>query len=396
MNKRLSKHYRLRQSCITLALMSLFLSSCSTDDGLTTATSPGQLTFNVCTDQYGSGTRGTPMNSVSGTVGLIGFEFSGEWDADEEKTYLMFNEVMQGSGEIWKTSKSYLPDVEKKKRFYAYYPYQTDVDTEGGIIQFNSGDGTSNTIIPYFDYTSPTKASEQKDLMYAVSDDVSHDSEGVLQPIELEFHHLLAALRINIVNGFDNGTIKKVSLSKIHNKSRFEYYNLEWGEPEQDVTTITQDVEVKVTTKNTDILPLTNETQYFMLLPQELEQSAKLEIVYDNGNNEYTLSYDLGKARIMADDGNGGTEQRKLKFEAGKITTLNITVESITKLTIRCTLADWNSGAVFGGDNADQELILLDSTLDDWEGFQGSDEATGTSTEKDVTTGPGGNYKNGE
>lgn len=362
------------------ALLLLVLCSCSTDDGLTADAAAGQLAFSVSTDDYGSATRGTPLNSVSGTAGLIGFEFAGTWDGDDNKSYLMYNEVMQGSGEVWKTSKSYLPDATKKKRFYAYYPYQTDVDSEEAMIRFNGGAGTASTIIPYFDYTSPARAADQKDLMFAVSEDVEHDAEGALQPVALEFHHLLAALKITVTNGFDNGTIKRVSLSKVHSKCRFEYYNQVWGDLEQDV-------EVKVTTQDTEVLPLTSETQYFMLLPQELEQTAKLELVYDNGHQEYTLSYDLGKARVEVDDGNGGTTQKRLTFRAGKITTLNITVESITKMTVRCSLADWTDGAVFGGDDADQLLLLLDSTPgDDDEGTFSDWDGEGNTT--DVTTGP--------
>lgn len=389
MNMRLKTHGSAGRAWLALAFLSLVICSCSTDDGLAPVVSPEPLTFSVRADGYGSATRGTPMNSVSGTVGLIGFEFTDDWSEDDRKTYLMYNEVMQGSGETWKTSKSFIPDASKKKRFYAYYPYQTNVDTEGGTMFFNGGSKDANAIIPYFDYTSPRTAADQKDLMYAVSADVEVDTEGKLQPIDLQFHHLLAALKITINNGFDNGTIKKVSISQIHDQCRFQYETQSWDPDMLDDNTVTmqQDVEVAVSTKNTDVLPLTSETQYFMLIPQALEQSSVLTVVFSNGNEDHTLTYALGKLKIDVPDGNGGTEQRGLVFEPGKLTRLNITVESITKMTVNCTLDDWDNGAIFGGENADQQFIDLDMDPDDNIG-----DWDGTPADKDITTGPGGNY----
>lgn len=377
-----------------LALLCLVLSSCSSEDVPVAVPTSGQLTFNVQAEDYA--TRGTPLNSVSGTVGVMGFEFDESWD-DVNKSFLMYNEVVQGSGETWKSSKSFLPDASLKKRFYAYFPYQTNVDADGGMIQFYAGNGAANAVIPYFSYKSPEKAADQKDLMYAISSDVSvNDETGQLDPVELKFHHLLAALKLTVTNGFDNGTITKVSLSKIHDQAAFMYETEKWENLEQDVITISQDVEVKVNTKNNDVLPLTSETQYFMLLPQTLEQNSVLTIVFNNGDQDFNLTCDLGKLRVERDvydedTGNTVRQLAPLTFEAGKVTTLNIDVESVTKMAVKCTLTDWNKGATFDGADSDQVHIVLDhpeGAVDDWEGYKGSDPATGASTETTIITGP--------
>ena len=387
---RLSILQRTSRLLAILTLSLLVLSSCSTDEGLTTkADNSGQLTFNVCADGYGTPTRGTPMNSVSGAAGLIGFEFTDDWDEDDDKYYLMYNDVLQGSGEIWKTSKAYFPDPDKKKRFYAYYPFQAGIDNPSCMLYFNDGDKDEYVQIPTFVYTSPAKAADQKDLMFAVSEDVEYeevDGEMVLKPIEMTFHHLLSALKITVKNGFDNGVIKSVSISKIKKKGEFYYDSEEWAVMQEANLTITQDVEVNVSTKKSDVLPLTSDTEYFMLLPQELNQASILTLVFNNGKQDFTIDYELGKKFITVPDGNGGTKQQHLIFKEGKITTLNITVESITKMTVKCTLTDWGSGAVFGGDDSDQNIIDFEYMLHDWEGYPGND--TTGSTEIDVITGP--------
>lgn len=375
-----------------LALSLLMLCSCSSDEGMASKSDGlGQLTFNISTEDYGGVTRGTPMNNVSGMAGLIGFEFYGDWDdldlENTQKTYLMYNDVLQGSGEIWKTSMAYFPDQTKKKRFYAYYPYQKSIDRPKDMLYFNDGTADEDPYAPTFVYTSPNKASDQKDLMYAISADVEYEEvneEMVLQPIELTFHHLLSALKITVNNGFDNGTIKKVTISKILKRGEFAFETGEWEHiPTDEFVTIEQEVEVKVTTKNTNELPLTSDTQYFMLLPQELNQTSVLTIYYNNGNmaEDLPITYDLGKKFITV-----GDNQQHLTFTKGKITTLNITIESVTKMTVKCTVSDWNTGAVFGGSDATVLPVDIEGLLHDWEGYNGTD--TDDSTEKDIITGP--------
>ena len=368
-----------------LAVPLLVLSSCSSanEELATGADGPEQLAFSVSTAEYGDASRGTPLNSVSGTAGLIGFEFTGSWDSDDNKTYLMYNDVLQGSGETWKTSKSYLPDQTKKMRFYAYYPYQRDIDTEGGTLYFNSGTSTQNVLVPTFVYTTPATAAEQKDLMYAISDDVQYEDVGgtpTLQPIDLQFKHLLSALKITVNNGFDKGTIKRVSISKVCRTGRFFYEGELWEVPDDELTEVYQNVQVKTSTENTDVLPLTSSTQYFMLLPQTLNQSSILTIIYNDGNMDHEITYELGKKRITV-----GTDELPITFKQGKITTLNITITSVIKMTVKCSVTDWESGATFG-EGTDQTVVVTEYLLHDWEDYPGVD--TNSSTELDITTGP--------
>lgn len=399
-----------------LAFLSLVLCACSSDEELTAAPSPlpasdtpTQLTFNVHADGYGE-TRGTPLNNVTGSCGLIGFQYT-DWEDDmnanegeeDSKSYLMYNEVMQGSGEIWKTSKSYVLNDTKKMRFYAYYPYQSDIDSEGGMLYFNDGDNAQTCMYPFFTYTTPENSSDQKDLMFAISTEVEYrevqtgnnTTEKVLDPIELQFHHLLSAVKLTVNNGFDNGTIKSVKLTNIRDRGIFEYESIiigndpEWYLEESSID-ITQNMEVKVSTKNDNELSLTNETQYFMVLPQEINQSSQLIIVYNNGSKDFTISSTIGQLLFNYPDPDEPSEtvQKPLTFEMGKVITININIISLTKMAVKCTLADWNTGAVFGGNNADQKTIDLGWGLADWEDYTGNDPTNGESTEWEIPTGP--------
>ena len=397
-----------------LAFLSLVLCACSSDEELTATPSPSpasdvptQLTFNVRADGYGE-TRGTPLNNVTGSCGLIGFTYK-DWENDmqeeegeeDSKQYLMYNEVMQGSGEVWKTSKSYVLDDTKKMRFYAYYPYQTTINNEEGMLYFNDGDNTT-CMYPFFTYTTPENSSDQKDLMFAISSEVAYrevdpgnSTEKVLDPIELQFHHLLSAVKLTVNNGFDNGTIKSVKLTNIYDQGFFEYEHIINGnDPYWDLgeTTIdiTQSMEVKVSTKNDNELALTNETQYFMILPQEINQSSQLIIVYNNGKQDFTIRSTIGQLMFNYPDPDEPSETipKPLTFEMGKVITININIISLTKMAVKCTLADWNTGAVFGGNNANQKTIDLGWGLSDWEDYTGDDPNNGESTEWEIPTGP--------
>lgn len=390
-----------------LAFLSLVLCACSSDEDLTATPAltpgvPGQLTFNVRTDGYSGETRGTPLNDVTGSCGLIGFMYE-EWEDDPNanqgegysKEYLMYNEVMQGSGEIWKTSKSYVLNDSLKMRFYAYYPYQVNIDSEEGMLYFNNGGGANSLAsYPYFVYTTPENSADQKDLMFAISSEVEFKEEQngdkVLDPIDLQFHHLLSAVKLNVKNGFDNGTIKSVKLTNILKKGAFYYENAQWYFGEDDKIDISQDLSVKVSTKNENDLALTNETQYFMILPQEINQESKLIVVYNNGNKDFEISSSIGKLLFEypdPDNSNNKIEQ-PLHFERGKVITITINIISLTKMAVKCTLANWNTGAVFGGNNADQKTIDLGYGLANWEWYTGDDPATGDSTKYEIPTGP--------
>ena len=372
---------RAWRTCSAVACLTVpgLLASCSQDDRLAEGGSPSELAFSVRADGYQLETRGTPQNSVSGTAGLLGYKFTDEW-ASDDRDFIMYNEVLQGSNTTWKTSKSYLLDQDKKMRFYAYFPYQKDVTQ--GMIQMSVEDASIG--IPYFTYNTPTTADEQKDLMWATSEDVGYNAEGKLEPIELQFHHLLSALKFTVTNGFDNGTIKSIKLSKIHNTCRFNYETGVWAKNGSTTIEVSQDLNVPVTTKNTSVLPLTSETQYFMLLPQTLEESAVLTMVYTNGVRDFTLTFALGKARW--EDGEG--TKHKLEFKQGQVTTLNINVTSVTKMAVNCKLSNWGDGPVFGGDDATTNDMLFELTLDDWQTYQGTDPATGASTVNNIVTGP--------
>lgn len=377
------------------ALLCLVLCSCSGEEDLSSSTggSADVLTFSVSADDYA--TRGIPLNSLSGQAGLLGFAYDTEtgWDNGQAPT-MMYNEVMQGSGTTWQTSTTYVPDKTKTMRFYAYYPYQPyvamvedpetgaesyPVDAEGNEVEpIILMSGQEEVGVPYFEYTSPLTAEAQEDLMYAVSDEVNVNIEtSKLDAVTLQFHHLLSGLTFTFTNGFDNGFIKKVVLDNICYKGQFSFDTKQWT-IEEDVEEISQDVEVKVTTADTDVKPLLGETQYFMLLPQTLNENSELKVVYNNGVKDYTLTFPLGEARVNGEP---------LEFKIGKITTLNIGVESLTKMVLKCSVTDWGHGATFNGADSDYPDVLLEHDVDSWQPDLGLDAQNDT-IEHVIVTGP--------
>lgn len=390
-----------RTQPLLLAALCLVLCCCTAEDRLASGDSTdGRLTFSVRADGYAS-TRGIPLNSLSGMAGLLGYAYDteGGW-GDGQAPEMMYNEVMQGSGSTWQTSRTYVPDTKKTMRFYAYYPYQPIValtkDIHGNdsipMITMSLQDESG---IPYFDYLSPLTASEQEDLMFAVSSEVTTNSSNKLDKVELQFHHLLAALRLTFTNGFDNGFLKRVTISTIHHRGHFSYDTQSWTDIESDVEDISQELNVRVTTNDTQVKPLTGDTEYFFLLPQELEENSVLTLVYNNGVDDYTLTYPLGLAEVEVTDGNGHPVldsnnepvTRRLDFKAGKLTTLNISIESLTKMTVKFSVQDWQHGATFDGADSDQTHIDVGSNVDSWTPDQGL-ESNGDTIEHVIVTGP--------
>jgi len=359
----------------------LCLVGCSSDNDSVGAGDTGArpLTFTVSTDATESVTRGVPLNALDGEFGVFCSQYTGTWSPGHALNF-MYNEMVMGNGTAWTTSEGYfVPAQPNKLKFFAYYPYYDDVVSNGSIIKMD-GDNTTAYEAPSFNYTMPTNAEDQYDLMYAISEELQADNAGKLGTVHLNFHHLLTAITI-AAKGTEGGTIKRVTLKNLYPKGDFEFIERDPLHPEYGVLRANKsgakdvyaDLNLKIV-KDADYVQA-DEGLSFMIILQpltsggdpNLHEEASMEVKFEApGGKIYTFTKPLDAAL-------------KAALTTSKNTLLRLSVESLKRITVKATITDWEHGANFDGAVSDQPQIELESLISDWDG-------TGNTT--DIQTGP--------
>lgn len=359
------------------------LVGCSGNDDATLADGQQRVQFTVSTDIPETVTRGIPLNELDGEFGL----FCATYDKDEDwgnghALNFMYNEMVIGSGNSWTTSEGYfVPSNAYKLKFFAYYPYFDDVNT-GTTPLVMYGDNTSAYAAPSFTYTMPTNAEDQLDLMYAISDEVRADAQGKLGTVHMNFHHLLTAITIK-ATGSVEGTIKRVTLKKLYPAGEFEFKERDVNHPEYGVlraekanaTNVYADVNLKV---KPNVWKQADDGLSFMLILQpltaggdpDLNQSAQMEVTFEApGGKIYTFTKSLSDLATA--------------LTTSKHTLLQLSVQSLKRITVSATITDWGHGANFDGAVSDQPVLELEPLISDWDATTGENSNT-----TDITTGP--------
>lgn len=386
-----------------LLLLSPLWSSCSQDDTAGDGNSnsgPQPLTFAVSNEDndWQEGTRGAMLDQLSGAFGILGCEYD-SWDDLGQAPEMMYNEIVQGSGSSWKTSIAYIPQVSKTFSFFAYYPYSSNIDEQYvGVDANNNGipntlwmsSGAEQTGYPNFVYCVPENMKDQKDLMVAMAHGtfgtdangkIINKSTNELDSIELRFHHLLAAVKFKVNDNFDKGKITRVELTNMAYQRTYNYGLTEndgitpkydWAtNPTGARRTHYAELEFAMTgTKGDTPQWLTDETEVFMLMPQTINNGTNINVTFNNGNQDFVITYRLGQKLKNAN--------RTLELVKGKLTTFYLNITSIHKMSVKATVMDWENGGNFGGDLSDQDMVDPGYVLIDWETTNSNNESTTT------------------
>ena len=356
---------------------------------------PQPLSFAVSSDDRVD-TRGVARNVLSGAFGVIGAEYSGAWDGSETPT-LMFNDAVIGSDGDYKTSMAYVPDANKRFSFFAYYPYSNKIERPTNPLHMETDEDTPG--FPYFTYQVPADVSKQEDIMVAmahqtygtdVNGRIINRSTGEEERVQLQFHHLLAAVRFKVNNDFDKGRITRLALTNLDDKGVFAYgaesatpgeYDYNWAEKPTHKNTfyvnldfaLTGKGEVNGTGDTNNLLDLTDVDETFLLIPQTLNTGVKIQITYTNGVNEFNLEYPIGLK----------TKSNPITLERSAITTFYLYIDAIHRINAKVSITDWNDGYTFDGGVSDQDQIDLGTVIKDWD----DEDSNGDSTTKDIQTG---------
>lgn len=228
------------------------------------------------------------------------------------------NDVATKTGTNWVPSKVYYwPGSNRQLRFLAWAP--TDA-------VFQSVPNSPNTTT--LQYTTPAEAKNQRDLVAAATDFIdSPANNGTCTPVSLNFKHLCTAVIIKTGETMTAGTIKSVSLKGVKNSGTYDMVNSAWTltDSKADFTISPNQATTSTTPNGTD---LNAGESTFMLLPQTLGASSKLEVAFHDNIS--------GKDRILSASLNGAV------WPMGKTVTyrLSITPEYELKFVTEPTLQD--------------------------------------------------------
>ncbi len=205
-----------------------------------------------------------------------------------------------------------------------------------------------------FDYTVPTDATAQPDILVANADDVNGNL-GTSVP--LNFKHIMTAVNVQ-VGSISAGTIESITLKGVYNKGTYNVATRKWtvdtSSTENYSVTFAGGGDSFTTTGNqTTGTSINANDATFMFIPQEPGAGAIMEVVFTNANNETETTtasiegdiWDMAKTvnyRISIDESFTLTvEPTGKKLDAHYImTTVNVTVKDIPNWQITATAND--------------------------------------------------------
>ena len=233
-------------------------------------------------------------------------------------TQYYMDDVATKTGTNWVPSKVYYwPGSNRQLRFLAWAP--TDAS-------FQSVPNNPNATT--LQYTTPTEAKNQRDIVAAATGFISNPSnDATCTPVGLQFKHLCTAVIIKTGEQMTAGTIKSVSLKGVKNSGTYDMVSSAWTLNNSTADfTISPNQATTSTTPNGTNLNAGEST--FMLLPQTLGADSKLEVAFHDNIS--------GRDRILSASLNGA------EWPMGKTVTyrLSITPEYELKFTSESKVQD--------------------------------------------------------
>ena len=255
-------------------------------------------------------TRGTILTAGTlGTFSSIGYRAASSAAASNPGTALLWfhGEKTNPDGTLVSRYDWDWP-VNVYGRFYAVSPEATAAN---GITLSPS----NYAQVPYVDFEVKSNVVDQVDLMTACSGEV-HYEHGNDPTSNLKFTHALAAVKFSIGSNLSPVTIKKIEVSGVKYKGRYELPNAlnatgTWTSVNAATTTVTLDginmnaAEMPNTMLAGALNPATNpnnragrDAYTFLMIPQTLPNKsdanhAKVTIYYEEGGSTKHISFPL-------------------------------------------------------------------------------------------------------
>lgn len=211
-------------------------------------------------------TRSAPVNSLE-EYGTFHVQAHCKEDGTLVNTFYMDDNVTYRNNN-WSTDNVYYwPGATRTLQFFAWAP----IDAELAIPE-----APGNTTLTY---TVPAAVSEQKDLVVAKTDEIEGNKNEV---IPLAFNHICTAVRFVTGSQMQPGTIESVALKGVRHNGSYDLTNGKWT-LNDEVTNFTQSLDKEMSGSETDGTEVATGEATFMMLPQTLPISAKVEVVFVDG-----------------------------------------------------------------------------------------------------------------
>lgn len=229
-----------------------------------------------------SGTRATPVRSdnMYSTFGVSAYSYTGSWDGSQSPNYMYDVPVSNDGGSWMPSSNPYWPGSAYKIQFFAYAP-------KGNGAYRLSGRESSGA--PSISCTVPDAVSDQHDLLVSSSGELPGNSNTM---VNLTFRHALTAVKFVCGSDMKPGTIKSVTLKGVNSTGTYNFGTHAWS----GIGT------VKDFSQTLDKVSdgasggaITTEAQTFMMIPQTLPDGAVIEVVFNDGTGDLTLTGAIGK-----------------------------------------------------------------------------------------------------
>ena len=191
-------------------------------------------------------------------------------------TGIFFNEDVSKTGSYWTTDQTYYwPGADYELQFYAWAPATA-------ITAPTSPENLT------FTYTVPADATAQQDLVVANNICVGNFNQAV----SLSFNHICTAVKFVVGEQMQAGIIKSVALKGVKNTGTYDMTN-GWTNI-SGTADFTQILDKETTGSEGDGDEITIAEGTFMMLPQTLPDGASVEVVFQDGATECTLSATIG------------------------------------------------------------------------------------------------------
>ena len=322
-------------------------------------------------------TRATPITSIADHAG---FHVQAHYTKGgaEMANFYMDDDVTNQNGDVWSTTRTYYwPGAGYGLQFYAWAP--------ADAAWTSTPQAPGQTTLAY---TVPADVADQKDLVVATTDEIAGNNDAA---VPLSFRHICTAVKFQIGNQMQEGTIKSVALKGIRSSGTYDMAADTWtlGETSGNFA---QTLTFGTTGSEADGTAVTTDPQTFMMLPQTLPGDATVEVVFQDATTgtDRTLSASIAGTNWPQ----GQTVTYKLsvtpEYELEFISEPEVQDAHYIIYPIRIKAVDVPDGSwTMTSDNPDVTL-RTDLTILTRRGFwveedKGAQSITGTTSGEDIT-----------
>ena len=274
-------------------------------------------------NQNDKGTRGTKVTSINTALGVSAVWNDGKGNSSQY--FLDKKAALSNSNNVstWHTDEDLFWATNGTLDFYAYTPYS---GISNGMLSVpNNGSDDANKVLnaqTVHYVASQSDIENQPDFIVAKNTNNSFASTDAVKAVNLHFSHALTAITFSVGNDMVLGTVKSVAIRNVKGKGDYDISTGQWT-----LSSDLSDYEIPLGADGNGIdietgvaKALTTDPLTLMMIPQKFDTNSttEVEIVFDNGAGDRTLSAELKGTEWKA----GYTINYKLS--ANSITTLNM------------------------------------------------------------------------